>query len=172
MKQLRNRNLAYLVAASLLAPAPILAQQGIDQCRDIESSEERLQCYDNALAGGKSSQEPSPEASPPAAAAPVAGELSQETLFGKNAVEVQEAVNEAAGVETIDRLESTVSAIRYQPGGKVIVKLDNGQVWRQTTAGDLHLDEGDTVIIRKAALGSFLMQKSGKKKSVRVTRDN
>lgn len=45
------------------------------------------------------------------------------------------------------------------PGG-FTMELDNGQTWEQVESTELHLQEGDTVKIARAALGSFWLTTS------------
>jgi hypothetical protein len=99
-------------------------------------------------------------------------EISQEELFGKSDEEAQRAVEMASGTARIDRLEARVTRLQWSRSKFFVVTLDNGQVWRQIDTGNLRLSEGDDVIIRKAAFGSFMMQKPGSKRSVRVKRSN
>ena len=75
--------------------------------------------------------------------------------------------DEAEGVTT---LRGKVASLRTLNGDSLIT-LDNGQVWRQLSGGELLLKEGDEVVINRAALGSFQMKvptgRSGKVKRVR-----
>ncbi len=163
-----------LVPISILllmaVPAASLADEFIDElmvCRDLPSDEARLICYDAAMDRDKQRDglRPAPSSTPQATT-----EISQEEFFGKSGDEVQRTVEKASGTERIEKLEARVTRLQWSSSGKFVVKLDNGQVWRQIDTGDLRLSEGDTVVIRKAALGSFMMQKSGSKRSNRVKR--
>jgi hypothetical protein len=42
--------------------------------------------------------------------------------------------------------------------GSAVLTLDNGQVWRQLSGGQLLIKVGDEVEINRAALGSFQMK--------------
>jgi hypothetical protein len=59
-----------------------------------------------------------------------------------------------------------------QPSGydRVLITLDNGQVWRQVDSSSLRLRVGDAIEIERASFGSFMLQKTGSKRSMRVSR--
>ena len=103
---------------------------------------------------------------------PPPNEISEEELFGKSAEEAQRSMEQASGIERVDELEARVNRIQTLSSGKIVVELDNGQVWRQTDTAKPRVDEGDTVIVRRGSLGSYRMQKLGSKRSMRVTRSN
>jgi hypothetical protein len=54
----------------------------------------------------------------------------------------------------------------------MLVVLDNGQTWRQLDNKALHLDSGETVVIRKASLGSYQLEKESGSRRIRVKRLN
>ncbi len=162
-----------------------LSQELID-CRVLPSAVARLDCYDQLVDAHKgstnqapktgTSEQAEPAAAPPAAttataaaAEPVA-DISQEALFGKNQEETRQSVQEATGAKEIDRIEARVSKVRSLATGKVIITLDNGQVWTQIDNTRLRLSSYDQVIIRRASMGSFMLQKVGSKRSMRVKR--
>lgn len=58
----------------------------------------------------------------------------------------------------LKHITATITAISKRPHGESVLTLDNGQVWAQTQAGSpLRVRIGDSVTIRSAALGSFLL---------------
>ena len=156
-------------------------------CRDLTDDEVRLICYDAAVDRSKKGAHSSPApasgntpAAPPAkpagasdaaAATAAAAGLSQQDLFGKTANEVERTVEEATGDERIDSLSATITKLREYTYDKVLVTLDNGQVWKQVDASNLRLRVGDTVDIERASLGSFMLRKKGSKRSMRVSRE-
>ena len=79
----------------------------------------------------------------------------------------------AAGEEELKELKelsAVVTSIEVVGHGKLVVSLDNGQVWRQNNAPSIRLKVGDTIVVRKAAFGSFKMKKDTANASMRVTR--
>jgi hypothetical protein len=157
-------------------------------CRDLPDDDARLICYDTAVDRSRQSGYISPAATsekPPsaalakpagapgtAAATGAAVELSQEDLFGKTGDEVGRTVEEATGSERIDSLSATVTKLQQYSYNKVLITLDNGQLWRQIDTSNLRLRAGDAVVIERAALGSFMLKKQGSKRSMRVSRED
>ena len=167
-------------------------------CRDLSSAVARLDCYDAAVDGrgqAGSSQsaavttEPAAAVEPaapvaaaatvesatsaaPAAAATAAGAtvISQEELFGQNTDDVQRTVEEATGSERIDSMNAQVTRLQKYDYEKVVISLDNEQVWKQVDSSSLRLRVGDDVIIERAAFGSFMLKKVGSKRTMRVSR--
>ena len=178
-----------IVALSLPAAAP--ADALLDElrvCRDLTDDEVRLICYDAAVDRSKegayhrsapaSENPPAATSAEPAgtadatAATAAAASLNQEDLFGKTATEVERTVEEATGDERIDSLSATVTRLREYTFDKVLITLDNGQVWKQVDASRLRLRVGDAVEIERASLGSFMLRKKGSKRSMRVSRED
>jgi len=158
------------VSILLLTTAPLATYAGelrdeLSDCRDLESSEARLACYDSAVDNDRQRNGPKAERLD---TRPAHTGVSEEELFGKNSEEVERAT----GKEHIDKLEAGVKRIQHSRSGKVIVTLDNGQVWLQADSSKSRIEEGDKVIVRRGSLGSFRMQKAGSKRSIRVTRRN
>lgn len=176
-----------VIAPTLGVGAAELPQALID-CRDLGSAVARLDCYDRIVdahvsSAGQSRAEitsaQAPAAAVTAAVAATAAtettsvpplEMSEEDLFGKNYAEVHKSVQEATGSKEIDRIESFVTKIKPAADGKAIITLDNGQVWTQIDNSRLRLSSYDKVVIRRASLGSFMLNKDGSKTSMRVRR--
>jgi hypothetical protein len=183
-----NRTTILWLAVASLAAGTGQADELRDElqaCRDLPSAVERLDCYDGAVdrsnQGGN--QQPTAAAAAPAtvgAAAPVApaavagtaeaAAISHEELFGQNSKEVQRTVEAATGAEGIDSLDAQVTRLQQYDYDKVVISLDNGQVWQQIDSSSLRLRVGDDVVIERAALGSFMLKKSGSNRSMRVSR--
>jgi hypothetical protein len=116
-------------------------------CSTISAGPERLACYDAAF----------PPAATPANTPPPEGVRDGEREFGlsEHALQVRDA---ARGQARPDRIEAVIARIDVRANGERVFTLDNGQVWEQTqamTRGRLH--PGDTVTVRNAALGSFML---------------
>jgi hypothetical protein len=160
-----------------------LPQELID-CRAMASTVARLGCYDQIVDAHTTSTNHSAEtataenALPAAAAvntaatstAEPAANFSQEALFGKNVAAIEKSVREATGTTEINQIEARVSKIKTSATGYAVITLDNGQVWKQTDSSRLRLSDNDQVTIRRAALGSFMLNKAGKKTIMRVRR--
>ena len=154
-------------------------------CRDLPDDEARLICYDAAVDRSRQNaySRPAPASESASAATPAepagasgaaaaAAGLSQEDLFGKTGDEVERTVEEATGDERIDSLSATVAKLREYTYNKVLITLDNGQVWKQVDTSSLRLRVGDSVDIERASFGSFMLKKQGSKRSMRVSRED
>lgn len=157
--------------------------QELLNCRAMPTDAARLDCYDQLVDAhtGSTSQSAKTDSVvqlEPVAVAPAAttaaagsvGDISQEELFGKNPEEVRQSVQEATGTKEIDRIEARVTEVLLLATGKVIIILDNGQVWKQKDRSKLRLSGDEQVIIRRASFGSFLLTKVGSKTPMRVKR--
>jgi hypothetical protein len=171
-------------------------QDELRVCRGLTDDEARLICYDAAVdrsrnkSAGRSAAAPPPAPAPiaagtaPAAAATAtatataasaagtASQIDQEDLFGKSGDELQRTVEAATGAEPVDSLSATVAKLHKYNYDRVLITLDNGQVWKQVDASSLRLRVGDAVDIERAALGSFMLRKQGSKRSMRVSRED
>jgi hypothetical protein len=149
------------------------------ECRAIESDAERVACYD-ALAGGQARKEAVPAAVP--AAAPVAVEATAEVetapvetppaeeTFGKPADDLNREADVPAGSDKVDEITATVTGIRLYKRDRVILTLDNGQEWRQTSASTKTFSVGDRIEIRKGAFGSYRMTEVDGSRAMKVRR--
>jgi hypothetical protein len=157
----------YLIAASALAAtsataAPRAAKiqpppPGFNQlvaCRSIADSAQRLACYDREVAA--------------VANANARGDLvvmdrqqvrqTRRSLFGL-ALPNLGVFGEDSLPGDADRLETTIKSVHYQPDGKYIFDLAEGGRWIALESRTFIVDPaaGQTVKIRRAALGSYLM---------------
>jgi len=134
------------------------------QCRQLEDIAERVACYDKVVdarypvAAGE-------RAEPAATAVP-----DGQSLFGTNDAQARRIVETSLAVEQLDQIEATVTGIGESAGRKLTVTLDNGQTWRQLDNQTLRLKSGETVVVRKASLGSYLMEKKSGSRRIRVKR--
>lgn len=134
----------------------LAVEDALTECRQIEEIEERVACYDEFV---DSQNGRKPDAVPDA-----------QSLFGTDDAEAKRIVETTLAIEQIDEIVATVTDVSKSAGGKLIVSLDNGHVWRQLDNKTLHLKSGEAVIVRKASLGSFLLAKESGSRSIRVKR--
>jgi hypothetical protein len=137
-------SLALLAASCAGGAAAADAGDELARCAAIGAANERLACYD-ALANRKSPppRTASAPATPPEAAA------GDPASFGL----VKPTPAPPPGPEKIDVRVVSVTTDRQ---GHVTLTLDNGQTWAVQDT-DPRLRSGDTVTIRHAALGSYLL---------------
>lgn len=141
-------------------------------CTRIDDDRARLACYDSASGRASPSGPPattavSVPAAAPMAAAPASAAAAptpmEETValsernFGLSAE--QQAVGRVVPKSMTATVVSVTAASHI---GRWVATLDNGQVWeqRETTADARRPRPGDTVTIRSASLGSYLLTSS------------
>ena len=132
------------------------AEEALTECRQIEELEARVACYDNFV----DSRYPTRSDAVPDA----------QSLFGADDAEAKRIVETTLAIEQIDHIEAIVTGVRKSASDKFIVSLDNGHVWRQLDNKSLHLEPGEAVSVRKASLGSYLLEKESGSRSIRVKR--
>lgn len=65
---------------------------------------------------------------------------------------------EKAKEEMPESITEKVTSVGHRPTGELVVTLANGQVWLQIESGSrAKVGAGQTVTIKKASLGSYLM---------------
>jgi len=120
-------------------------------CASINDDVQRLACYDKQAGRGAAPAAAVPQTpTPPSAIAP-ASSLPAPQAFGLYSAEHPKAPP-AKG-----KLEARVIALGASGDGRPTVTLEGGAVWELRDEEDPLLAVGDTVLIRRAALGSFLM---------------
>ena len=138
------------------------------RCATMADDRARLACYDSIF--GRPAAPPplgAPSAAAPAtgavagtvAAAPaVAAAATPETDFGLTEAAKRAREPEGSGDRLPDSISGTVARVARQPAGEFVVTLENGQVWTQLQVdARARIAVGDTVTIKKAALGSHLL---------------
>ncbi len=135
--------------ALLLLPATLQATADWQNCRGITNDSERLACYDNyALTLDKQTAPPSVE--------------QQTAAFG---------LPKQSPAENLQDISSQISRIEKTTHGARIFYLQNEQVWRQVgSSSQPRLNTGDSIMIERGALGSFIMKKQGSNRSLRIKR--
>ena len=137
-------------------------QSDLLDCAQINDSLQRLVCYDNLA---KKAVLPTqlvaelPIASDTSKAKPL---VSAAENFGQE--------NKKSPKDLINQIQGKIVKVTKSAYGKQIVTLDNGQVWRQTDSVRLKLVEGQSVTIKRGALGSFFISKENANKRIRAKR--
>ena len=135
-----------LLAVSLSTRSAAVSSNDLARCTAIAEPGSRLACYDT-LSGRP------PDRSAPTASAPV---VEDPRNFGLTPVQVH-PTPVAAGPSAVQAHIAQI--IQGNTGfGHAIVVLDNGQTWIFTEAqDDSRLGRDDSVTIKRAALGSFML---------------
>lgn len=177
MSLFMQRHLAVgLVGLLALSAGPALAQdaakrrpealEAVVACRAIADTDARLACFDKAAAGLDEAE-------------------SRGEVVVVDRGQIREARKAAFGFtfkmpsfmtagdkpEDLERLTSTIASA-YHSGGKWVITLEDGAVWRQIDSISMRKSPkaGSKVEIRTAMLGSFFMKVDGQT-AMRVTRD-
>jgi membrane protein implicated in regulation of membrane protease activity len=167
--------LAFAVLAAQAA-----GSDAAQRCAAIGEDRARLACYDAifrkpaapvasaaapdaaatpvAVAGPAAAAVPAAAAASSAAAGTVAAAASPEADFGLTDAAKRARDPEKAKEEMPESITGKVAAVARRPAGELTVTLENGQVWTQLTVDQrVRVAAGDTVTIRKAALGSHML---------------
>jgi len=151
---------AMLAASAARADAP-------ERCAAIADDRARLACYDalfgkpdvsGAVGAPPSAAPVTADAATATAAATAGATRTPEADFGLTEAAKRAREPEATRAEFPESISGTVAAVGRRPAGEIIVTLANGQVWVQVHVdARARIDVGDTVTIKKAALGSHLL---------------
>lgn len=137
-------------------------------CRAIDAVEARLACYDQRVDALSKAEEEG-------TLIVVDTEVVKETrrgLFGFSLPRIGlfGGGDRDDDDERIDEIEARIASARRYSATRWEFRLDNGTVWRQTSAERLYEpDEGTLVTIKRAALGSYKARLQGQG-SIRVRR--
>jgi len=148
--------------------------EGTHRCAAVAGDAARLACYDQAFGRPDSNSTPGGPAAPaaqatsasaiPAAAAPaVAMPSATAAAQAREEFGLSEAAKRARDPEKAremmpESIAAVVAKVVRRPTGESIVTLENEQVWEQAEPGTtVLLKAGDSVTIRKAALGSYVL---------------
>ncbi len=144
--------LAFLVlplAATSVAAAELPA--AVEACRALPDDAKRLACYDGEI--------DKLVARPP-----------EEKLGYADVRAQEERAASEKDEEKAERLVAKVTAVSKQPNGTHVVTLENGQVWVERNIDySFRVEVGETVTIKPAAMGSFLMS-TASNRATRVRR--
>lgn len=180
--------IAFVVISPLASANPA---QDLEECRSISVESERLSCFDAAYdqlrAAGMTPDSvlksniveiavPAPASQSADKAAKTVGPVKRFFGFGLSEATTEpedfglknDAVtrNEIGGVEQIT---TRITEVSRSLRGNLIVKLANGQRWRQTDGRRTRVKEDEPVVISRGALGSYKMNIGGNR-FIRVTR--
>jgi hypothetical protein len=159
---MRRRFLAAcLLGLGWSALVPAAGNDALARCVALSEDAARLACYDALFRDGAVRIETT------TAAAPAAPTLTPEQGFGLGK-------RERAAPEPTEPAEIRAAIIgtEWRDQGRLLVlRLGNGQIWQQTerlTLPTVH--SGDTVVIERAMLGSYLARLNGRAPSFRIKR--
>lgn len=156
-----------LAFAALAAQAA--SSDAPQRCAEIGDDFARLACYDaifrKPAASAASTAVPAAAAAPAAATGTAAASAATnpEADFGLTEAAKRARDPQKAQQEMPESITGAVAAVGRRPAGELTVTLENGQVWTQVMVDQrARVAVGDTVIIKKAALGSHLLVTQGR----------
>jgi hypothetical protein len=148
------RTILALVATSFLFTSAGSAQTAvpgpIEACAALSRDSERLACFDKAVAALRAGQG--------------TDNISAENMFGATHETVTGSAPGAVKREELKEISGTVTSLRRADDGKLVLELDNGQVWRQQDSDvRMMVAVGDKLTVVRASLGTFrIADKSGR----------
>jgi hypothetical protein len=174
-----------LLASQSAAPAESL-QAAIRACAAQADDSARLQCYDRvaqfksvAANDGRSSHSPNipptdPAVSPSTALAARTStplELNTADQFGLTSGQILRKESAGNPPPPVRRLTAHVVALSTRRSGRLVLRLENGQVWEQTEDGpDLNIVSGSEVTIDRGLLGAYYLSAQSKHAAIKVSR--
>jgi len=147
-----------LASAACAAPAPApvraAAVQAVVDCRKIADGAARLACYDAALDKLTEAER--------------TGDLltidhQQRRTMRKQAFGLSlpsfSLFDRGEKPEEVNRITDRIASVGRTAEGKWVIRLESGAIWRAIENTDFYRDPkpGDPVVIRRASLGSFIM---------------
>ena len=177
--------LTMIAGLLLFTPLATAQQSVIDHCRNTSSDADRIACLEAALLGRAGATIPADatqsQIDPPsmeieAGPADSSDAPSQSTVDGIGASQV--IARNQTSQERLDSLEQArdlrVASYGMVPFQRLLVTLENGQVWRQikgdTQQVRVDLKRNQTVDIEESSLGGFKLRLNEMRRTIRVER--
>lgn len=169
-------HLKICTALLLLTPAAAFANNvdlktQLQSCQQIADEEQRLSCFDqivsqldhipaaSAMAEAKSETQITQVVQSSAVPTPQTQQLTEK--FGLKKPKPEDVITE---------ISSKVVAVEADLRNKLLITLENGQKWRQIDQEYIQIKPGDSCLVKRGAIGSFLLGIEGAKKRIRVRR--
>jgi hypothetical protein len=151
----------FLLVASITLSGPGARAADIEsarRCAEIQNDADRLACYDRifVLRGPATHAESSATVQATGRASSTVGDDAHRD-FG-----LSEAQKPSTSIAA-DSITVTIQSVGRRPTGEQVFKTTDGQVWVQLEPSSrVRVEPGETVTIRKAALGSYTLVTSTK----------
>ena len=161
------RNLLVIPCLALL-PLTAMAEgtpvDAVYACADEADDAARLACYDAAVGRMKTAQ----DAGEIATVTRADVEEVQKDTFGFSIPSLPRLALPRLGggsdSSALEELALSVAHVRRDPYGKLVVTLENGQVWHQTDSSHISYSRRrgvEAAVVRRASLGSYRMKLDG-----------
>ena len=145
-------------------------EESVAACREIASATQRVSCYDAVVDSRPGNKSKAVEKEVVAVTVKTRTLPTSQSLFGQADADAKRQVEEAVNIEQISQIKAAVTRIDKAANNQLLLTLDNGQRWRQMDNQRTRLSVGDTVVIRKASLGSYRLEKEAGNRKLRVRR--
>lgn len=140
---------------------------GLEQCQQLKDPQQRLRCSEQLLQAYEAyfNKKGLPLLSSKETAKGVDKYVKAQAKenFGMEQKKLEEEKKE------IETIAAVVEKIKKDPYGKLILTLNNQQIWKLTDKGP-RIKKGDSVEISRGALGSFYVKKVGTSRTARAKR--
>lgn len=138
-------------------------------CRSIADPTERLACYDREVAN----VEQAAQVDDLVIADREQLREARKGLFGLTLPKMRLFDRGSEEERALDAIDGVIASTRMSASGKLVITLEDGARWIQTDETPIPgtIRPGDTITIKKAAMGSFL-GKIGTKRAFRIQRLN
>jgi hypothetical protein len=166
-----------IVLTSQLSFAMSLNSEALLACIKIESSNQRLICFDQAMANislnetTKNDMDLSGAISTASQsdknAAPIVKTTPPQNAKANFGLEKQKLRENKTQLESID---ASVVSIQELASAQKVLTLDNQQRWQQISSGTFRIKVGDTLVLTRGAFGSFKLKKQGTNRAIKVKR--
>lgn len=150
------------------APATPAALEAVYACASETDLSRRLACYDSAVANLRGAQ----TSGDVVAIDRGNVEQMQRDSFGFNLPSIGNLLPQVGHRDNVvDRVEVTVARMSTSATGRTTFYMEDGQVWTQVDPDRVYnVRAGDTVTVRRAALGSFMISSPRGGAGIRVRR--
>lgn len=163
---------ALLLQSNPVTPAPSNSTvvSDVTECRKIEDSAKRLECFDRAAA----SLEQKTESREVVVVEREEIEKTKRGLFGLTLPKISIfGKDEDARGDGLAEITSTINSIKPAGYGKWRFGLADGSVWTMIeTSQRMWAETGDQITIKRAALGSFMGFVENDKRGLRLKRES
>ena len=154
------------------------ASEQVEQtdCAQVVNARERLACYDNqnprdpskpSVTHTPQAQEQqtqpeyrSTESAPPAAEGAASSQTEAAPDTAQEPQQDDRGLEKSKGIfswpEKVE-ISSTIAAVRSEYPKKMVFRLENGQIWLQTSPRELVIKTGDKVTIKSGTIGGYIL---------------
>ncbi|RVU39929.1 hypothetical protein EOE67_08440 [Rheinheimera riviphila] len=147
----------------------------LQSCQQISDEEQRLSCFDQIVSQldnpvqqqAVATTTVNPVVTTTATKTPV---IQPPQATPKQEIAAEFGLKKPRPDAEIEEISSVVKTVAQDLRKKLLITLENGQQWRQLDQEYLNIQAGDRCVVKRGAIGSFLLGIEGTKKKIRVRR--